>query len=48
MTEAKTENDSFPITSIREIDWAQYLDFTLFIESEENDDLEKFKNDFIQ
>ena len=51
MTEAQTaNNDSLPITSKREIDWAQYLDFTLFIESGEigNDDLEKFKNDLIQ
>ena len=41
MTEAQTKNDSFPITNKKEIDWAQYLDFTKFIESEENDDLEK-------
>ncbi|NVM34497.1 MAG: hypothetical protein HWN81_02805 [Candidatus Lokiarchaeota archaeon] len=47
MTEAQTKNDSFPITSNREIDWAQNLDFTKFIESGEigNDDLEKFKDD---
>ena len=50
MTEAQTNNNSVPITSKREIDWAQYLDFTLFIESGEigNDDLEKFKSDLIQ
>jgi hypothetical protein len=51
MTEAQTtSNDSLPITSKREIDWAQYLDFTLFIESGEigNDDLEKYKSDFNQ
>lgn len=48
MTEAQTNSNSFPITGKREIDWAQYLDFTRFIESGEigNDDLDKFKNDF--
>jgi len=50
MTEAQTKNDSIPITSKREIDWAHYLDFTLFIESGEigNYDLVNFKNDLIQ
>lgn len=48
MTEAHTKNVSLPITSKREIDWAHYLDFTLFIESGEigNDELDKFRNDF--
>lgn len=48
MTETQTINHLSPIVNKREIDWAQYLDFTKFIESGEigNDDLNKFKNDF--
>ncbi len=48
MTEAQTNSNSFPKVRKREIDWAQYLDFTKFIESGEigNDDLDKFKSDF--
>ena len=49
MTEAQTtNNDSLPIKSKREIDWAQYLDFTLFIKlgEIENEQLDKFRKDF--
>lgn len=48
MTEAQPKNTTFPVAKKREINWAQYLDFTRFIESGEigNDDLDKFRNDF--
>lgn len=48
MTEAQMKDDSFPIVNKREIDWAQYLDFTRFIETAEieNEQLAKFRNDF--
>lgn len=48
VTESQTENDSFPRVRKREIDWAQYLDYTLFIEAGEieNEQLDKFRNDF--
>jgi hypothetical protein len=49
MTEAQTKSTFTPMLKKREIDWAQYLDFTRFIESGEsdNDVLEKFKNDLL-
>lgn len=49
MTEAQHKNIIIPLKK-PESNWAQYLDFTLFIESGEigNDDLNKFKNDFNQ
>jgi hypothetical protein len=47
VTDSQTENDSFPRVKKREIDWAQYLDYTLFFESGElkNVQLDKFRND---
>ena len=47
MTEAQIKNNSFPIAKKREIDWAQYLDYTLLIEAGEigNDELDKFQKD---
>jgi hypothetical protein len=49
MTEAQTKNSFTPIPRRREIDWAQYLDFTRFMESGEigNDDLTKFQKDLL-
>ncbi|MFX1572780.1 MAG: hypothetical protein ACFFB0_08525 [Promethearchaeota archaeon] len=47
MTEAKIKNIPFPIVKKREIDWTQYLDYTLLIEAGEtgNDELDKFQKD---
>ncbi len=49
MTEAQLKNTSLPIIKKKEINWAQYLDFTRFIESEEigNDELYKFQSDLL-
>jgi len=42
------KSDALPVLKKREIDWAQYLDFTRFTEVAEieNQQLEKFRNGF--
>ncbi|MFX0004306.1 MAG: hypothetical protein ACFE9J_12555 [Candidatus Hermodarchaeota archaeon] len=49
MTEAQTISRFTPRPKKREIDWAQFLDYTLFIESGEigNDDITKFQKDLL-
>ncbi|MFX1327505.1 MAG: hypothetical protein ACFE91_05100 [Promethearchaeota archaeon] len=46
MTEIKTKYYQHSMPKKREIDWTQYLGYTIFVETEENDHLEKFKQDF--
>jgi hypothetical protein len=49
MTEVQTTSGFTPRSKKQEIEWAQLLDYTLFIESEEigNDDLTKFQKDLL-
>lgn len=47
MIKTQLKKAPLPKQTRKEISWAQYLDYTLFIEQDdENEQLEKFVNDF--
>jgi hypothetical protein len=48
MIKTQLKKDPLPKQLRRESNWAQYLDYTLFIEQDfENEQLEKFMNDLL-